>query len=98
MTYRPAGSVSFAPPITERWATIAYVAFAAAICAVIVWGQNAPSNTWIFRYVVEGDTHRLISSTNCAIVLLVSAAAALTSSTMAQLVDEMSRWVSPSTT
>ena len=77
MTYRPAGSVSFAPPITQRWATIAYVAFAAAICGVIVWGQNAPSNSWIFRYVVEGDTHRLISSTSCAIVLLVSAAAAL---------------------
>ena len=77
MTYRPAGSVSFGPPISERMATIAYVGLAAAICAVIVYGQNAPSNSWIFHYVVEGDRDRLMSSTACAIVLLVSVVAAL---------------------
>jgi hypothetical protein len=77
MTYRPAGSVSFGPPISARMATIIYVGLAAAICALIVYGQNAPSNSWLFRYVVEGDRDRLMSSTACAIVLLVSVAAAL---------------------
>lgn len=77
MTYRPAGSVSFGPPIRERWATLLYVAVAVAICGVILYGQNAPSNSWIFRYVVEGDRSRAISSSVCAIVLGISAAAAL---------------------
>src|SRR5262245_14707582 len=77
MTYRPAGSVAFGPPISERLATIAYVAFAFAICGVIFYGQSSPSNSWLFRYVVEGDRDRLMSSTACAIVLLVSVAAAL---------------------
>ena len=77
MTYRPAGSVSFGPPIRERWATLLYVAAAVVICAVILYGQNAPSNSWIFRYVVEGDRSRIISSSVCAIILGISAAAAL---------------------
>jgi len=77
MTYRPAGSVSFGPPITDRLPTIGYVSFAALICLTILYGQNAPSNSRLFQYVVEGDAHRMISSTACAIVLLVSGLAAL---------------------
>ena len=77
MTYRPAGSVSFGPPIRERWATLLYVAVAVVICGVILYGQNAPSNSWIFHYVVEWDRSRFISSSVCAIVLGISAAAAL---------------------
>jgi hypothetical protein len=77
MTYRPAGSVSFGPPLRERWATLLYVGVALLICGVILYGQNASSNSWIFRYVVEGDRSRLISSSACAVILGVSAAAAL---------------------
>jgi hypothetical protein len=82
MTYRPAGSVSFGPPIRERWATLLYVAVAVVICGVILYGQNAPSNSWIFRYVVEGDRSRIISSSVCAIILGISAAAALARESM----------------
>src|SRR5262249_2145049 len=39
--------------------------------------QTAPSSSRIFRYVVEGDAHRLISSSVCAIVLVASAGAAI---------------------
>src|SRR5262249_9022908 len=77
MTYRPEGPVSFGPPIRERLPTLAYLAFAIAIGAVIVYGQMAPSSSRLFRYVVEGDAHRLISSTVCGIVLFASALAAL---------------------
>lgn len=77
MTYRPARSVSFGPPLRERWPSLAYLAFALVVCAVIIYGQNAPSNSWIFNYVVEGDRNRLISSSVCGTILFVSALAAV---------------------
>src|SRR5688572_12063506 len=77
MTYRPAGSVAFGPPIRERLATIFYLVFAFSLCALILYGQNASSNSTLFRYVVEGDRGRIIPSTVCAILLFVSAVAAL---------------------
>jgi hypothetical protein len=77
MTYKPAKRVSFGPPITERLPSLIYLSFAVLVGGVIVYGQNAPSSSRIFQYVVEGDRHRLISSSVCAIVLFVSAVAAV---------------------
>ena len=77
MTYRPEGSVSFSPPIRERLPSLGYLAFAVIVTGFIVYGQNAPSTSWIFRYVVEGDRNRMISSSVCAIILFTSALAAV---------------------
>jgi hypothetical protein len=77
MTYRPEGSVSFSPPLTERLPSYGYLLFALAVTALIVYGQNAPSSSWIFHYVVVGDRNRLISSSVCAIILFCSALAAV---------------------
>lgn len=77
MTYRPEGSVSFSPPLSERLPSYGYLLFALAVSGLIVYGQNAPSDTWIFNYVVEGDRNRLISSSVCAIILFTSALAAV---------------------
>jgi hypothetical protein len=76
MTYKPARRVSFGPPLGERWASLVYLAFALLISAVIAYGQMAPSSSRIFRYVVEGDRNRIVSSTTCAIILVASALAA----------------------
>lgn len=75
MTYRPERRVAFGPPLRERVPTLAYFAFALIITGVIVYGQNAPSGSWLFEYVVEGDRHRLIPSSVCAIILFCSALA-----------------------
>lgn len=77
MTYRPEGSVSFSPPIRERLPSLVYLGFALLVSAFIIYGQNAPSGTWLFKYVVEGDRNRLISSSVCAIILFTSALAAV---------------------
>jgi hypothetical protein len=77
MTYRPAESTAFGPPMADRWPVLAYLAFALGITGVIVYGQNAASGTRLFQYVVEGDRHRFISSSVCAILLTVSAIAAV---------------------
>ncbi|AUX48378.1 hypothetical protein SOCE26_099120 [Sorangium cellulosum] len=77
MTYRPEKRIAFGPPLKERLPALLYFTFAIAVSGVIVYGQNAPSNSAVFQYVVEGDRHRLVSSSVCAIILFVSALAAV---------------------
>ncbi len=76
MTYRPDRRQTFGPPLRDRALTIGYVVLAATVVGLIIYGQNAPSSSIFFKYVVEGDRHRVVSSSACAIVLGVSAAAA----------------------
>jgi hypothetical protein len=75
MTYRPERRIAFGPPLKQRLPSFAYLAFALAVCAVIVYGQHAPSGSAVFRYVVEGDAGRAIPSSVCAIILFCSAMA-----------------------
>lgn len=75
MTYRPEKRIAFGPPMKERIPALLYLGFAIAVSAVIFYGQNAPSSSRIFQYVVEGDRHRLVPSSVCAIILCVSALA-----------------------
>jgi hypothetical protein len=77
MTYRPERRVAFGPPIRQRLPSFAYLAFAAVVCGVIVYGQYAPSSSIFFHYVVEGDRGRIVPSSVCAIVLMTSALAAV---------------------
>lgn len=77
MTYRPENRITFAPPIREMLPSLVYGAFALALTAIILYGQSAPSGSRLFYYVVEGDRHRLVSSSVCAIILAVSGLAAL---------------------
>jgi hypothetical protein len=77
MTYRPEKRMAFGPPMKERMFSLLYFGFALLVCAIILYGQNAPSSSWLFHYVVEGDRHRLISSSVCGIILLTSALAAV---------------------
>jgi hypothetical protein len=77
MTYKPTGSRSFGPPLADRLPAFAYFALVVAVVGVIVYGHLAPSTSRLFEYVVVGDNHRMISSTSCAIILAVSALAAI---------------------
>ena len=77
MTYRPERRIAFGPPIRKRLPAFAYLAFASLVCALIVYGQHAPSSSAVFHYVVEGDSGRLIPSSVCAIILVSSALAAV---------------------
>jgi hypothetical protein len=75
MTYRPEATVSFGPPIKERLPWIAYFLGAILFSGLIIYGEHAPTNTWLFRYVVEEDRNRLIPASVCAIILFCSAMA-----------------------
>src|SRR4051812_48457739 len=77
MTYRPERRISFGPPLKQQLPSLGYLAFAAIVTAVIIYGQNAPSSSTLFHYVVEGDRTRMIPSSVCAIILCCSAVAAV---------------------
>jgi len=77
MTYRPDDTVSFGPPLKERLPWLGYFALALCVTGLIVYGQYAPSNSWLYRYVVEDDRHRIIPAQVCAIILFLSALAAV---------------------
>lgn len=76
MTYRPK-KATFGPPWSARLPATLYFALASAIgIAVLVAPYLSPS-TWLYRFVVDGDYHRVVSSTSCAVFLFVSALAAI---------------------
>ncbi|MFO0755890.1 MAG: hypothetical protein U0359_05340 [Byssovorax sp.] len=78
MTYKPERRVSFGPPLRQRAASLLYLTFAVAVSLVILYGQElAPTGSRLFQYVVEGDRHRMIPSSVCAVILFSSALAAV---------------------
>jgi hypothetical protein len=77
MSYRPDSTMSFGPPLKERLPWFAYFVFALGVVGLIIYGQNAPTNTTLFRYVVEEDRHRIMPASVCGIILFCSAVAGL---------------------
>ncbi|HRI68771.1 MAG TPA: hypothetical protein PK156_31295 [Polyangium sp.] len=77
MSYRPNSTMSFGPPLKERLPWLIYFVFAIAVVGLIVYGQNAPTNSTVFKYVVEEDRHRVMPASVCAIILFCSAFAGL---------------------
>jgi hypothetical protein len=77
MTYKPERRIAFGPPLRQRAMSFIYLALALTMTAVIVYGQHAPPGSTLFRYVVEGDSGRIVPASVCAIILTCSAIAAV---------------------
>ncbi len=77
MSYAPPTDVrrKFMAPLSARLPSFLYLAIAAAICGIVVWGYNAPSTSKIFMWVVGGDRSRPLGSQGLAIIVAVSAIA-----------------------
>jgi hypothetical protein len=76
MTYSPpAGArTKFGPPLRARLPSTAYLILALGLGAVVVYAYDAaPSSSWIFGWVVEGDRGRPISAQVLAAIIVVSA-------------------------
>lgn len=80
MTYRPTESV-FGPPFVARIPSLLYMAIAIVVAALVLIAEQSPG-TELYAYIVERDVHRLISSRALAIILFVSALAAVLRSSM----------------
>jgi hypothetical protein len=77
MTYRPIETQAFGPPVMARVPSIIYLVMALALVVVVVVGSNSASGTWLFRYVVEGDSQRMLGARPLSFIVLASALASV---------------------
>ena len=77
MTYRPLESQMFGPPMKSRLPSIIYLAAAVALLAVVTIGSSAASDSFLFRYIVEADSQRMLGARPLAFIVLASAVAAV---------------------
>jgi hypothetical protein len=82
MSYRPVKSVAFGPPLREHLPSLLYLVGAMVVLVVVVVGTLSDSGSWLFRYVVEADTQRILGARPLAAIILVSALAAVTRARM----------------
>jgi len=77
MTYRPQKSQTFGPPVSAHVPSLVYLALALGLVAVVVVGSTSASGSWLFRYIVEADSQRLLGARPLAAIVLASALAAV---------------------
>lgn len=62
MTYRPAEARAFGPPVNTWLLPGAYFALSFILIAVVAFAHLSQHDSWLVRYVVEGDAQRIIGS------------------------------------
>jgi hypothetical protein len=67
------GPTAFGPPLRQRIPSFIYLGFAGALAAVVFSAPAAPRGSFLFRFVVEGDSGRPISAAAIALILIASA-------------------------
>jgi hypothetical protein len=77
MTYRPVKTQSFGPPVSAHVPSLVYLVLAVALVALVIVGSASSSGSWLFRYIVEADSQRLLGARPLAAIVLVSALAAV---------------------
>jgi hypothetical protein len=77
MTYKPQRRQAFGPPSKTWILPCAYCALSAAFLAVVMLGQMMPSSSWLFRYIVEGDEHRIVGARALACIMFAGGVASL---------------------
>lgn len=77
MTYRPKDSVAFGPPHRSRLPSALYLLVAIGLVVFVAVGSAAESSSWMFRYVVEQDSNRVLGARALAAIVLLSAVAAV---------------------
>lgn len=75
MAYTPqtGDRFQFGPPLKSRLPSLIYLVVAVAAAIVIGIAYSSSSNSLLFRYVVEGDKHRILSAPGFALILVASA-------------------------
>jgi hypothetical protein len=77
MTYRPMSTQAFGPPVVSRLPSLAYLALALSLVTVVLVGSWSAHGSFLFRYVVEADSQRLLGSRPLAAIVLASAIASV---------------------
>jgi hypothetical protein len=77
MTYRPKRSVAFGPPLLARLPSLVYLAVAVGLVVFVIVGSLSADGTWMWRYVIEQDEHRILGARALSAIVLLSAVAAV---------------------
>lgn len=67
------GPTTFGPPLRQRIPSFIYLALAGALAAIVFAAPAAPRGSFLFRFVVEGDSGRPISAAAISLILVASA-------------------------
>jgi hypothetical protein len=82
MSYRPRSTQIFGPPIVSRIPSLVYLTLALGLVALVAIGSMSSQGSFLFRYVVEADSQRLLGARPLAAIVLASAVASVLRSRM----------------
>jgi len=82
MTYRPAQARSFGPPVKTWILPGSYFVLSLILLAIVTIAHVTQQESWLFRYVVEGDMHRFIGSRALALIFFGGGVAVLIRTSM----------------
>jgi hypothetical protein len=82
MTYRPLRRRRFGPPLRSWIAPATYFVLAAVLLLVVGVAHMQTSSSWLFRYIVEGDQHRILGARALALLVFLGGVAALARTAM----------------
>jgi hypothetical protein len=77
MTYRPVSTQAFGPPVTSRLPSLVYLTLALSLVAVVIVGSWSAQGSFLFRYIVEADSQRLLGARTLSAIVLASALASV---------------------
>lgn len=81
MTYQPEECV-FGPRWLSRLPSLIYLGIALIVLGIVLIGENSPSTSSLFDYVVVQDVHRVMGMRTFAVILLIGAVASVARSGM----------------
>lgn len=75
MAYTPKSGerFSFGPPLKTKIPSFVYLAVALVAATLVALAYSSSSSSALFRYIVEGDKHRILSAPGFALILVASA-------------------------
>lgn len=77
MSYRPEGRQAFGPPAATWILPAVYFVISIAFLAVVLFAQMTAGDSWLHRYIVEGDEYRIVGARALAGIMALGGLAAL---------------------
>ncbi len=77
MSYRPERRQTFGPPVASWILPAIYFLVSIAFLAVVLVSQMTSGDSWLHRYIVEGDEFRILGARTLAGIMALGGIAAL---------------------
>lgn len=77
MSYRPEGRQAFGPPAATWILPAVYLCASIAFLVIVLVAQTTTGDSWLHRYIVEGDEYRIVGARALAGVMALGGIAAV---------------------